>query len=169
MPLFWSPRPSTPAPRQRAERYVRALELPLPDAERAWLLALGVPSDVARREVTWAVRAVGLIVASRDALDDQTVADVTHALDRVTVADAGWADRWGQYSEAHDTRGTGDSVARRLARVMLAGAGAADSPDAVESAAAFLTRQRVRLNGELGQAFGVAQLPEDRPPSAARG
>jgi hypothetical protein len=169
MPPFWSPRAATPAPSQRADRFVRALELPLPDAEWAWLVALGVPADIARREVRWAVRAVGLIVASRDALNDQTMAEVTHALDRVTVADAGWANRWSQYLEAHGRRGTGDSVARRLARVLLAAAGAADAPDAVESAAAFLTRQRVRLNGELGQAFGVAQLPEDRPPSAARG
>ncbi|MEN9818087.1 MAG: hypothetical protein RLZ32_1967, partial [Gemmatimonadota bacterium] len=43
------------------------------------------------------------------------------------------------------------------------------APESLEVAAAFLMRQRVRLNGELGQAFGVAQLPEDRPPSAARG
>ncbi len=169
MPPFWSSRPAGPGPRQRAEHFVRALGLPLPDAEWAWIEALGVPTAVARREVTWAVRAVGLIVASRDALDDQTVAEVTHALERATSADAGWSDRRGQYLEAHGARGTGDAVARRLARVLLAAAGVPDAPEPLEVAAAFLMRQRVRLNGELGRAFGVAQLPEDRPPSAARG
>lgn len=169
MPPFWSPRPATPGPRQRAERFVRALALPLPDAEWAWIEALGVPAAIARREGMWAVRAVGLIVASRDALDDQTVAEVTHALERATVADAGWSDRQAQYLEAHGMRGTGDPVVRRLARVLLAAAGATDAPESLEVAAAFLMRQRVRINGELGQAFGVAQLPEDRPPSAARG
>jgi hypothetical protein len=130
---------------------------------------LGVPTDRAAREVRWAVRAIGLIVASRDALDDQTVAEVSHALDRVTAADAGWAERRGQYLEAHGARGTGDPVARRLAQVLLAGGGVTVTPEAVALAAGFLTRQRVRLNGELGRAFGVAQLPEDLPPSAARG
>ena len=169
MPPFWSRRPAAPGPRQRAERFVQALELPLPDVEGGWLAALGVPGAMATREVRWAVRAIGLIVASRDALDDQTVAEVTHALNRATAADAGWAERRGQYLEAHGARGTGAPVARRLANVLLAGVGVADTPDAVELAVAFLTRQRVRLNGELGRAFGVAQLPEDLPPSAARG
>jgi len=169
MPPFWSRRAAAPGPRERAEHFVRALELPLPDAERKWMEALGVPTDRAAREVRWAVRAIGLVVASRDALDDQTVAEVTHALDRITAADAGWSDRRGQYLEAHGARGTGEPVARRLALVLLAGGGVAVTPEAVERAAAFLTHQRVRLNGELAMAFGVAHLPEDLPPSAARG
>jgi hypothetical protein len=146
---------------------VRALGAPLPGGEGAWLEALGVASVTAHRELTWATRAIGLIVASRDALDDLTVSEVTHALERATTRDPGWIERCQQYLGAHAERGAAEPVVRRLARVLLAGAGVDPHPAALEAAGTFLARQRIRLNGELGRAFGVANLPDDLPPSAA--
>lgn len=165
----------SPGPRDQAERYVRQLLAPLPSAAVRWLASSGVSAEVAERELAWAVRAIGLIVATRDALDDRTVAEVSHALDRaVARADRGgqggadaWRTRLAAYLEAHAARGTGEPVPRRLARVLLEGAGV-HHPAAtlLEAAAGEVVAMRVRLNAELGRAFGVASLPDDLPPSA---
>lgn len=155
--------------------YVRHLLAPLTAESWRWLEAQGVPAEVASREMGWAVRAIGLIVASRDALDDRTVSEVSHALDRALGAggDAreGGAVRWrarlAAYLEAHGARGTGEPVPRRLARVLLDGAGVQHPSSAlVEAAGAEVVGLRVRLNAELGRAFGLASLPDDVPPSA---
>lgn len=162
-------------PRDHAEAYVRHLLAPLPAEAGRWLEAQGVPAEVAAREMGWAVRAIGLIVASRDALDDRTVSEVSHALDRALGAGSDfreggavhWRARWAAYLEAHAARGTGEPVPRRLARVLLDGAGVQHpSPALLEAAGAEVVGLRVRLNAELGRAFGLASLPDDVRPSA---
>lgn len=176
MAASWFARNASAEVGAQAVAFVRHLVAPPPADEVRWLQGLGVAPEVARREVGWAIRAVGLIVAARDALDDRTAAQVSHALGRALVAGdpvggatGGWGERMGAYLEAHAARGTGETVARRLAGVLLQGAGVTDAlPDALEQAGALVTRHRVRLNTELGRAFGVASLPDDLPPSALR-
>lgn len=175
MVATWRARPGPPGPRERAEAYVRHLLAPPPTEAARWLEALGVPVSVAAREVAWAIRAVGLIVAARDALDDRTAAEVSHALDRALAAGdpvtgdgtVTWRQRQDAYLQAHGARGTGEPVARRLARVLLQGAGVhTPTTAALDAAVAALTAHRMQLNAELGQAFGVASLPDDLPPSS---
>lgn len=144
----------------------------------AWLAdACGNPAT-AQRELAWARRAIGLIVAERDALDDQTAADVAHQLAPVVSAEAkrdpgqglAWDERWRAYMAALAVRGNPEPPATRLARVLLLGAGLA-APDIrqVEMATAFVQTVRAELNENLRAVFGAASLPEDVRPSALRG
>jgi hypothetical protein len=162
---------------RRARVYLGALLAPPPADDLAWLAAQGGVADVAvaQRELAFARRAVGLIVAERDALDDRTAADVAHALGRVVAAEArrtpasgrAWAERWRAYVRAMAVRGGGESPAARMARVLLAGAGiAAPSRQQLGRVAQVVTTMRVEANAALTAAYGAASLPEDVPPSA---
>ena len=161
---------------EAAERYLAAL-LRVPEAEDVqWLAQVaGASRANVERELGFAQRAIGLIVAERDALDDATAADVAHAIDalvgreasarREQVAD--WADHWREYAEALAARGRAEPPLRRIARVLLRRVGVADpdSPQLVR-AVGIVTRDRLVANEALREAFGTASLPEDRPPSA---
>ena len=164
--------------RQRASSYLATL---LPEASSAdvdWLSMVSASdSSVARRELSFARRAIGLLVAERDALDDRTASDVAHELADVIRAearrqpDAGriWAERWRAYSAAITTRGGAESPAARIARVLLAGAGL-ESPNQEQllRATQWVLSARSHANEALRSAFGVATLPEDIKPSAIR-
>jgi hypothetical protein len=163
--------------RRRSASYLEAL-LHAPDpADVSWLSALCGQSDVARRELVFARRAVGLIVAERDALDDRTASDVAHQLAAVVDREArenaemgrAWANRWRAYTAALAQRGEPESPAARLARVLLAGAGVAQpSTEALVRATQFVLATRTLTNEALRAVFGVASLPEDVRPSAMR-
>jgi len=143
-----------------------------------WLVSIGVPESVARRELTFAKRAIGLIVAERDALDDRTASDVAHQLAPVISREAKgavdrgreWGDRWRAFTAALAVRGNVEAPATRLARVLLAGAGVADpSSEQLLRAAQFVLDTRSAANVALRDVFGVATLPDDIRPSALRG
>lgn len=163
--------------RRRAERYLRDV-LDTSDAtESEWLVRAGVARAVADRELLYARRALGLIVAERDALDDQTASDVTHALAPLLDAESRtahgtpspWTARWRAYSTAMTVRGLTETPATRLARVLLDGAGVATpSPDLLGEATQYVQSARVRANEVLRTVFGVASLPDDVAPSAMR-
>lgn len=164
--------------RQRVGRYLNHL-LREPDAAQlAWLATLTGDPTAAARELTFARRALGLIVAERDALDDRTAADVAHQLAPVIAAEArrdtavgrAWAERWRSYTAALAVRGSAEAPAARLARVMLAGAGI-DQPltDQHVRATQCVLEMRATLNEQLRAAIGAASLPEDIRPSALRG
>ena len=163
--------------RQRAEKYLSTLLAPPDASDVEWLASLTGSRDRAVHELAFARRAVGLIVAERDALDDQTASDVAHALIAVVDEEArrspaaapDWAARWRAYSAALAVRGQVDSPAARLGRVLLEGAGVANpSTDALERATQFVASHRARANEALRAAFGVASLPDDVRPSAMR-
>ena len=163
--------------RQRAERYLSALLAPPDASDVDWLAGLTGNRDRAVQELVFARRAVGLIVAERDALDDRTASDVAHALTSVIDAEARrspsagpeWASRWRAYTAALALRGQADAPATRLGRVLLEGAGIVDPrPEALERAAQFIASHRARANEVLRSVFGVASLPDDVRPSALR-
>jgi hypothetical protein len=164
--------------RKRVADFLRHL-LVEPDASQlAWLGQAGADAAAARRELTFARRALGLIVAERDALDDRTASDVAHALVPVIAdesrRDAEWArlwpERWREYTTALAVRGSAESPAARLARVLLQGAGVS-APDTAQlvRATQYVLEVRGALNEALRTAFGAASLPEDVRPSALRG
>ena len=163
--------------RQRAERYLSALLAPPDASDVDWLAGLTGNRDGAAQELAFARRAVGLIVAERDALDDRTASDVAHALTAVIDAEARrspaaapeWAARWRAYTAALAVRGQVEAPATRLGRVLLEGAGVGQpGTESVERAAQFIASHRARANEVLRSVFGVASLPDDIRPSALR-
>lgn len=163
---------------RRAATYLGQLLRTTEQADVAWFRAIGVPDEVANRELTFARWAIGLIVAERDALDDRTASDVAHQLAPVISRESRgtpelgreWGERWRAYTAALAVRGSVESPPARLARVLLAGAGVAD-PTAEQSARAtqFVLDTRGAANVVLRDVFGVATLPDDIRPSALRG
>lgn len=174
---LWSDWQATRARRQRVEGYLNHLLREPEPAACEWMSAATGAPDIAMRELVFARRALGLIVAERDALDDRTAADVTHQLAPVIIAEArrsvetgrAWTERWRAYTAALALRGSPDAPAVRLARVMLSGAGI-DAPETavMVQATQFIQDTRAALNEQLRSAFGAASLPEDVRPSALR-
>ena len=162
--------------RNRAERYLFSGLLTAPEAvDVDWLASLIGDRARATEELVFARWAVSLIVAERDALDDQTAADVAHALNAVVDTEtrraggSAWGARWRAYSAALAVRGQPESPATRLGRVLLEGAGVAEpGAEALERAAQIIGSHRTRANESLRAVFGVASLPEDVRPSAMR-
>ena len=163
--------------RRLAAAYLHAL---LPNSEPAdvqWLTSVCGDANSAQRELAFARRALALIVAERDALDDRTASDVARELaaftEQETRRDDGagkaWATRWRTYTEALALRGAPEAPAVRLARVLLSGTGLADpSPEIVARASQCIHTIRAKANESLRAVYGVASLPDDIRPSAMR-
>ncbi|MBX9855223.1 MAG: hypothetical protein K2Y26_06850 [Gemmatimonadaceae bacterium] len=171
---MWSEWRASRERRLRAERYLGTVLRDPSPGDLQWLQALGVTAERARRELAFGRRAVGLIVAERDALDDRTAADVAHLLAPIMAGEgrsdaaygAEWAERWRAYTAALAVRGSTESPAVRLARVMLAGAGLTEpSAEALQHATRYVMDTRAACNESLREAYGVASLPEDVRPS----
>jgi len=158
-----------------AERYLAALLLPPDIDDVRWLEACaGLDRELVERELLFAQRAIGLIVAERDALDDQTAADVAHAIDAAVAREsrayqnpaAEWVDHWLEYHEALAARGRAEPPLRRIARVLLRRVGVAEPGSAqLVRTVGIVTRHRHAANEALTAAFGAVDLPEDRLPS----
>ncbi len=142
-----------------------------------WMNGVVNNERVAHRELAFGRRAIALIVAEHDALDDRTASNVAHLLAAVIDREASnepemgraWIERWRAYSAALAARGGGESISARLAKVLLAGAGVphATSPE-IARATQFVIGTRSRANEALRAAFGEASMPEDVRPSAMR-
>lgn len=163
--------------RKRAAVYLAAIMLPVPPADIAWLQAIaeGQSELLATRELQFARRALGLIVAERDALDDRTASDVAHQLAGIIgqearidqVAGRAWSERWRAYTGALAARGSHESPAARMARVMLAGVGvAAPVSEQLVRGTQYILAVRTSANEALRTAYGAVNLPEDIRPSA---
>jgi hypothetical protein len=156
-----------------AERYVAALLKPASADDVQWLSAAGARTEaLARVELAYAQRAIGLIVAERDALDDQTAADVSHALDAVVAKESRaiaseWSEHWREYADALAARGRAEPPLGRIARVLLRRCGV-NEPGAehLDRAVGIVTAFRHTANDALRAVYGSASLPEDRAPSA---
>ncbi len=163
--------------RLRAATYLQTL-LPAADAaDLQWLAGLAGNPDAAQRELAFARRALALIAAERDALDDRTASDVARELLAVTESEsrrdpqaaALWVVRWRGYTEALAVRGVTETPPTRLARVLLSGVGVeAPSVEQLARAAQCIQSVRARANEALRAVFGVASLPDDVRPSAIR-
>ncbi|HEU4628683.1 MAG TPA: hypothetical protein VFS08_03030 [Gemmatimonadaceae bacterium] len=167
--------------RGRAGAYARAAWAEPADADVRWLAehATGGDEDHARWELRYCRRALALLVAERDALDDRSAAAVSHALmelferdpgvapERVRVAQRQFNTRLARYRDALRERG-GGSHAERLAAALLAVASGrllTAPPDA--RVVAVVEGYLDEAQGWLREGFGVAELPEHVRPSEA--
>jgi hypothetical protein len=145
-----------------------------------WLARAATRGDIdhARWELRYLRRALGVLVAQRDALDDRTPSEVTRALlhrmqkdpyvdDALReLAERQFNARLSAYRDAFTSRGHG-TPALRVAQNMLAFAGGpirGDDPD-VQRGAALVADLVAAANDALRAAFGTAELPEDVSPS----
>jgi hypothetical protein len=163
----------------RASRYVAAMMQEPPDDVVDVVARLGdADRDHAQWELRYARRAIGLLIAQRDALDDLTASDVAAALDvaqatdprigsdRRVIADRQFNDRVRAYRTALADRATTTPTAERLGRVLVTFAGATPDNAAAQQIGAELAGNLVtECNAALREAYGEASLPEDIRPS----
>jgi hypothetical protein len=182
---FWQHWRAERVLRQRAARYVRSLQREPGEVDVLWLSRHGTAGDVdhARWELRYARRALGLVAAQRDALDDRTASAVAHALTASLTRDRNVAAgmlkvaqrqlnvRLRGYTEALASREPGRVARARLGEALLAFArpGVPAAAADVEHAGQLLAGYLAEANEALREEFGVAALPEDRPPSAVGG
>jgi hypothetical protein len=159
----------------RARHYVAAImSEPDPDAVRSLAAAGDGDEDHARWELRYARRAIGLIVAERDALNDLTGSDVAAALDvahrgdariapdRRAVSERQLNERLREYRAALADRTGHTNTAQRLGRVLVKFANAsAGIPLGTELASAIIGE----ANQVLRDTYGEASLPDDVKPS----
>ncbi|MEK7240118.1 MAG: hypothetical protein AAB224_05990 [Gemmatimonadota bacterium] len=170
--------------RQRAGSVVAALFREPAEGDVLWLADEASSGDVdhARWELRYARRALGLLAAQRDALDDRTASDIASAIsaafaidphvapDHRALAERQFNDRVTTYREALQSRGGAIGPADKLGRMLLAfasdAARTAGSP--LPRAIALMERYLAEASEALRDAYGGApQLPEDRKPSDA--
>ena len=177
--------------RRRSVAYVATLLQEPSDADAQWLAQSATRGDVdhARWELRYARRAVGLIVAQRDALDDRTGSSVGRVLaeaferdpniasDRLAVARHQFNARLGAYRDVLTSkppatrtagRPPGAQTPTRLGQILLAFAGGPVGPTSreVPRAGEIVGGYIDVAHQALRDAFGVASLPEDVSPSA---
>ena len=146
----------------------------------SWLATVATRGDVdhAQWELRYLRRALGILVAQRDALDDRTSSESLRALlhrmhkdrnvdgDLVELAERQFNARLGAYRDAFTSRGAVPSSVR-LAQNLLAFSGGpirTDDP-AVQRGSALVAEYLSESNAALRQSFGAAQLPDDVAPS----
>ena len=177
----WSTWKAERALRHRAAAYVLHLQHEPAEEDVRWLAAHGTGGDLdhARWELRYARRAMGLVVAERDALDDRTASAVARelqaSLGRDRNIDAGKLDvartqlnaRLRVYAGVLAHRLREQSTGARLGRALLEFAGVASpGDDDIAQAGTTLAGYAADANEALRRCFGVASLPEDLPPSA---
>jgi len=169
--------------REKAKAYVTTLGLEPADDDVAWLAEHGTGGDAdhARWELRYARRALGLLTAQRDALDDRTASVVARALagalardkavaaGKLRIAEHQLNERIRAYSEALSNR-QGEGSGWHLGRALLEFAGRREAVRAedVAHASEILSRYLADGNAALRERFGSADLPEDIAPSAVR-
>ena len=146
----------------------------------AWLsdAATRGDGDHARWELRYLRRAVGLLVAQRDSLDDRTPSEALRALlhrmekdphvdaDLRELAERQFNARLSAYRDAFTSRGLG-TPALRVAQNMLAFAGGpirANDPVVVRGAE-LVSEYLAAANAALRESYGTAKLPDDVAPS----
>lgn len=168
---------------RKADQYVAALLAEPAEADVSWLGSAATRGDVdhARWELRYARRAIGLLVAQRDALDDRTGSHVARAIseaferdenidrDRRELAERQFNARLSAYRDALGARVADSSV--RLGQTLLAFSGGSfREVDAnVRRAGETLAGYEKDANEALRRIFGTAALPEHIPPSALAG
>ncbi len=166
---------------ERAERFVAGLLVEPDDADVSWLAECATRGDRdhAAWELRYARRALGLVSAQRDALDDRTGAVVAHAMaaafardrgidrDRLELSQRQFNARLSAYRDAVGARVNAATPAR-LGRTLLAFSGGSfrEIDANVERAGDLLARDLAAANASLREQFGTATLPEHVPPSA---
>lgn len=182
MPLFKKWREARQLHRKAAQ-FVAALVIEPTHDDVTWLAKTATRGDEdhARWELRYARRAVGLLVAQRDALDDRTGSVVARALtdaferdnridrDRRDLAERQFNARLSAYRDAIAARVPDAAI--RLGQTLLAFSGGSfrDVDANVRRAGEVLGEYERQANETLRAVFGTAALPEHVPPSAMAG
>ena len=169
---------------RRAAEFVAAIMREPPDADVAWLSAAATRGDAdhARWELRYARRALGLIVAQRDALDDRTASIVARALadafardrsiaaGKLETAERQLNARLSAYRDGLEARG-GAPTRTRMGQTLFAFAGGSFrvQDDNIVRAGELLANYLTEANAALRDAFGTAELPENVAPSQVGG
>ena len=166
---------------RRTAAYVDAILAEPADDEVAWLAANGTHGDAdhARWELRYARRALGLLTAQRDALDDRTASDVAHALERAMATEPAVAPEMRRVASRQlnaRLRAYGEAIQRRAAPgttwhlgstlLGFAGRQGAAGDSVIGGAGEIAARYLEETNAALRECFGIATLPEDVAPSA---
>ncbi len=166
---------------RRAARYVARLMEEPAEPDVVWLAESATRGDMdhARWELRYARRALGLLAAERDALDDRTASVVARVLaeelakdpdiahDAVELAQAQFNARLAAYRDALAARG-GPSAQQRIGQTLFAFAGGSfQKIDAnVMRGSELLSAYLAEAGEALRDVFGAAALPDNLPPSA---
>jgi len=165
---------------RRSAEYASALMQEPAAADVEWLSTVATRGDTdhAQWELRYLRRALGILVAQRDALDDRTPSEVLRALlhrmqkdqnvdgELIDLAERQFNARLSAYRDAFTSRGHG-TPSIRVAQNLLAFSGGpirADDP-AVKRGAELVSEYLGASNAALQAGFGKAELPEDVQPS----
>lgn len=170
--------------KRKAEKFVSSLMLEPTVDDVEWLASQATRGDRdhARWELRYAKRALGLLAAQRDALDDRTGSVVARTLDEAFARDANIATdmidvaerqfnaRLAAYRDVLNARG-GGPMPPRLGQTLFAFAGGAfrNVDENITRAGAVVSGYLADANAALRDAFGTASLPENVPPSSLVG
>lgn len=164
---------------RRASTYVSTLMTePAPEAVDQ-LAALGDhDADHARWELRYLRRAIGLLIAGRDALDDRTASLVGQALAKAvehdpsaapamrTVSAAQFNARLRIYRDLMGQRGAARTPVGRIGEALTGFAGGGPGSDQGAWSSVWVSTELDRCNEALRQEFGTVDLPPDVAPSA---
>lgn len=169
---------------RRAASYIARMRREPAATDVQWLADAAADGDAdhALWELRYARQSLGLLVAQRDSLDDQTAADTAHALsdamsrdervalDKRELLERQFNERLSAYRDAMHLRGGAALAAERMGRVLLAfasdGARTAGAPLAY--AIELMQVYAQEANQALRELYGEVKLPEDVPPSVLR-
>ncbi|MGI9079104.1 MAG: hypothetical protein ACR2G6_17505 [Gemmatimonadaceae bacterium] len=169
---------TTRSDRGRARSYVATLFTEPSEDDTAWLAEHGTNGDAdhARWELRYARRALGLIAAQRDALNDQTASLVARALSaalardphvaagKLRVSEQQLNARLRAYADALTNR-AGAGTAWHLGRTLLRFSGRLEGapPETVSQASDILTNYLTDANEVLREQFGGAEFTQPPP------
>jgi hypothetical protein len=182
-PRIWREWRESRALARRASTYVALVRAEPSESDTQWLASCATRGDIdhARWELRYARRALGLLAAQRDALDDRTPSAVARELTaslareplvdaaKLEVAERQFNQRLRAYADVLAERREGEPTAARLGRTLLVFAGGGVTPSAsdVTRAAALVSTYLAEGSAALQRVFGAAELPENISPSAA--
>jgi hypothetical protein len=182
-PRIWREWRETRALSRRVGSYVATVRTEPSEDDARWLAESAARGDIdhARWELRYARRALGLLAAQRDALDDRTPSAVARELAatlrreplvdaaKLEIAERQFNQRLRTYADILNERTVGEPTAARLGRALIAfaGGGHAPRPADLQRAGALLALYLAESSAALERAFGAAMLPENVPPSVA--
>ncbi|HVX38005.1 MAG TPA: hypothetical protein VHB25_00435 [Gemmatimonadaceae bacterium] len=183
MPLFARWRAERDLQR-KATTYVASLFRDPDPADVQWLASAATRGDVdhASWELRYARRALGLVAAQRDALDDRTASVVAReiseamrkdsniAADMLETAERQFNARLSAYRDGLAAR-AGAATATRMGQTLFAFAGGSfrREDENIIRAGELLATYLAEANAALRESFGAVALPENVPPSALVG
>lgn len=180
--MAWTSRSPERDGERHAAGYVAVLmEEPTPEAVTRLARLGDGDADHARWELRYLRRALGLLLAGRDALEDRTASLVGRALTQAIEHDPSAAPnmraisatqfnaRLRAYRETMGQRGAARMPVQRIGERLLAFAGGRPGMPGAEWCGRWVEEETELLNAVLRREFGTAELPEDVAPSEAFG